>query len=78
MRRLSGLLDQPLETLNLQALLRDTMAALEQLPAAAARFRKNLPRRAYPTLPQLQVTLRSSLSPAEAYSMIPGRDPPTG
>src|ERR1700682_5849947 len=36
-------LDQPPGKLNLQIMLRDTLAALEQLPAACSRFRQNLP-----------------------------------
>lgn len=71
-------LDQPPGTLDLKAMLRDTLAALEQLPEASARFRKNLPRRAHPALTQLEVTVRHSLLPAEAYNMVPGRDPQTG
>ena len=71
-------LDQPPGTLDLKAMLRDTKAALEQLPDACARFRKNLPRRAHPTLAQLEVTVRDTLLPAEAYSMVPGRDPLNG
>ena len=39
-------LDQPPGTLDVKAMLRDTLAALDQLPDASARFRKNLPRRA--------------------------------
>ena len=71
-------LDQPAGSLDLGAMARDTLAALEQLPEASARFRKNLPRRAHPALSQLEVTVRRSLSPAEAYNMVPGRDPQTG
>ena len=71
-------LDQPPGTLDLKLMLRDTLAALEQLPEASARFRKNLPRRAYPNLAQLEVAVRHSLLPAEAYNMVPGRDPQTG
>ena len=71
-------LDQPQGTLDLKLMLRDTLAALEQLPEASARFRKNLPRRAYPALAQLEVTVHRSLLPAEAYNMVPGRDPHTG
>lgn len=71
-------LDQSPGALDLQAMLRDTLAALEQLPQASARFRKNLPRRAHPALAQLEVTARRSLLPAEAYNMVPGRDPQTG
>jgi hypothetical protein len=71
-------LDQPPGSLNLKAMLRDTLAALEQLPSASTRFRKNLPPRAHPRLAQLEVTVRQSLLPAEAYSMVPGRDPQNG
>ena len=71
-------LDQPAGALDLRAMARDTLAALEQLPEASDRFRKNLPRRAHPALRQLEVTVRRSLSPAEAYNMVPGRDPQTG
>ncbi|MCX6630395.1 MAG: hypothetical protein NTW28_22480 [Candidatus Solibacter sp.] len=71
-------LDQPPGTLDLKTMLRDTLAALEQLPEASARFRKNLPRRAHPGLARLEVTVRQSLLPAEAYNMVPGRDPQTG
>jgi len=71
-------LDQAPGTLEVKAMLRDTLAALEQLPAACTRFRKNLPPRAHPRLAQLEVTVRQSLLPAEAYSMVPGRDPQTG
>ncbi len=62
-------LDQSPGTLDLKAMLRDTLAALQQLPDALARFRKNLPRRAHPLLAQLEVTVRQSLLPAEAYNM---------
>lgn len=71
-------LDQPAGTLDLNLMLRDTMAALEQLPEAAARFRKHLPHRARPALAQLEITVRHTLLPAEAYSMVPGRDPQNG
>jgi hypothetical protein len=36
-------LDQPPGTLDLRLMLRDTTIALEQLPEACSRFRKNLP-----------------------------------
>jgi hypothetical protein len=71
-------LDQPSANLDLRAMLRDTLAALEQLPGACARFRENLPRRAHPTLAQLEITGRNALDPAEAYNMVPGRDPQIG
>jgi hypothetical protein len=71
-------LDQPPTSLDLHAMLRDTLAALDQLPEASARFRTHLPRRAHPILSQLEITVRSSLDPAEAYSMVPGRSPQNG
>jgi hypothetical protein len=46
-------LDQPPGKLNFHAMLRDTLAALEQLPAACSRFRKNLPPKTHSTLAQL-------------------------
>src|SRR6267143_6183262 len=42
-------LDQPPGRLNMRAMLRDTLAALEQLPAACSLFRKNLPPKALST-----------------------------
>ena len=71
-------LDQPLATLDLRLMLRDTLAALEQLPEASTRFRNNLPSRAHPALAQLEVTVRQTLLPTEAYNMVPGRDPQNG
>jgi hypothetical protein len=71
-------LDQPVGQLDQHAMLRDTLAALEQLPQACARFRAHLPSRAHPTLIRLEVELRNQLNPAEAYSMVPDRDPQNG
>jgi hypothetical protein len=68
-------LDQPPAGLNLPAMLRDTLAALEQLPEVSSRFRRNLPPRAHPTLERLESDIRADLRPAEAYNMVPGRDP---
>jgi hypothetical protein len=71
-------LDQPAGSLDLRAMLRDTLAALEQLPQAQLRFRKNLPHRVHSTLAQLEAGIRNSLQPGEAYSMVPGRHPQNG
>ena len=71
-------LDQPSGSLDLHAMLRDTLAALEQLPQACAHFRKHLPSRAHATLSTLEAALRNRLNPTEAYSMVPGRDPQNG
>ena len=65
----------------MRAMLRDTLAALQQLPQACTRFRKSLPQRAHPTLAQLaqlEVSVRNHLDPAEAYNMVPGRGPQNG
>jgi hypothetical protein len=71
-------LDQPPGKLNPRAMLRDTLAALEQLPVVCSRFRKALPSQAQPTLSHLELTVRVTLSPTEAYNMVPGRDPQNG
>lgn len=71
-------LDQPPGALDLRAMLRDTIAALEQLPKACARFRKNLPKRAHPILASLEPSVRNSLDPREAYNMLPGQHPQNG
>ena len=68
-------LDQPAGRLDLRAMLRDTLAALDQLPAATSQFRKNLPRRAHNTLADMETSIRSTLNHSEAYSMVTGRDP---
>src|SRR5580693_2195660 len=65
-------LDQPPRKLNLHAMLRDTLAALEQLPEACAQLRKNLPPQSHRTLSQLELSIRTNLDPAEAYNMVPG------
>jgi hypothetical protein len=71
-------LDQPPGKLNRRAMLRDTLAALEQLPAACSRFRRTLPPHVLPALSQLELTIRVNLNPAEAFNMVSGRDPQNG
>ena len=71
-------LDQTPASLDLHAMLRDTMAALDQLPEACAKLRTHLPRSAHSRLAQLEISVRDILDPAEAYSMVPGRGPQTG
>ena len=68
-------LEQPAASLDRHAMLRDTLAALDQLPRACAQFRKKLPPRAHPILAQLEGSVRQALNPKEAYHMVPGRDP---
>ena len=71
-------LDQPQGTLDLNLMLCDTLAALEQLPEAVVRFRKHLPPRVLPDLAQLEVSVRRTLLPTKAYNMVPGRSPQNG
>ena len=68
-------LDQPVGGFDRQAMLRDTLAALDRLPPTCARFRKKLPPHADPILTQLKESVRMALNPKEAYNMVPGRDP---
>jgi hypothetical protein len=71
-------LDQPPQRFDLEAMLHDTLATLEQLPQARARFRKKIPPSVRPALETLESTVRKTLNPAEAYSQVPGRDPHSG
>jgi hypothetical protein len=71
-------LDQPPGKLNQRAMLRDTLAALEQLPQRLTQFRNLLPPRAQRTLPSLELSVRRSLDSREAYNMVPGQDPKIG
>lgn len=71
-------LDQPPGKLNVKAMLRDMLAALQQLPAAASRLRNNLPPSVHIPLSHLESTIRTNLSPDEAYNMVPGRNPQNG
>src|SRR5712692_5002038 len=71
-------LDQSPGTLDMHAMLRHTLASLEQLPKALARFRTKLPPRVHPALTQLEGTVRNEVDPAQAYNMVPGRDPQNG
>jgi len=68
-------LDQPPGKLNLRAMLRDTIASLEQLPDTCSRLRSNLPSRSHTTLSRLELSIRTNLNPAEAYNMVPGHNP---
>lgn len=68
-------LDQPAANLDRRAMLRDTLATLNQLPQTAAQLRKKLPPRSQTTLAELEQRVRKGLAPKEAYLMVPGRDP---
>jgi hypothetical protein len=68
-------LDQPRRQLNIKAMLRDTLASLNRMPAAIAQFRNGLAPRAHPLLVNLEAMIRKTLDLREAYNQIPGRDP---
>jgi hypothetical protein len=68
-------LDQPPGHIDVCAMVRDTLASLEQLPRTSTRFRNNLAPRAHPTLEKIERLIRSSLDPKDAYNMVPGRGP---
>jgi hypothetical protein len=71
-------LDQPPGKLNVKAMLRDTLAALELLPAACSRLRNDLPPTVHLPLSKLELAIRTNLNPDEAYHMVPGRNPQNG
>ena len=66
-------LDQPPGRLNIQAMLRDTLASLNHIPQTIAHFRANLPSRAHPQLETLEASIRQTLQSKEAYNQVPGR-----
>ena len=68
-------LDQPRRSFNLRAMLRDTRAALNKLPAARKTLREKLPGRVQIRLADSETAIRATLDPREAYNGIPGRDP---
>jgi hypothetical protein len=67
-----------LPVLDVRLMLRDTLASLEQLPAALTRFRKNLPLRTCRTLPVLEMSIRTALDLHEAYNLVPDKNPQNG
>ena len=68
-------LDQPVGSLDFKAMLRDTIASLDQPPEAREQVRVRLPATAIPRVLRLEKTIRPRLDHAEAYNDVPGRDP---
>jgi hypothetical protein len=66
-------LDQPPRSLDCAAMLHDTEVALKQITVVASRFRMALASRAHPALENLEISIRQSLDPREAYNQVPGR-----
>ena len=68
-------LDQPAGALDPHAMIRDTLASLEALPAARALVRAQLSAVATTRVHTLEPVIRASLDPTEAYNDVPGRAP---
>ena len=66
-------LDQPARSLDVAAMVRDTLASLQHLPAARAVVRTRVPT---PSLvAELESSIRAQLDPREAYNDVPGHLP---
>jgi len=68
-------LDQPSGSLDLRAMVSDTLASLQELPDAREQVRARLPPAATPRVLKLEKAIRARLHPGEAYNDVPGRDP---
>ena len=68
-------LDQPPGTLDVAAMVRDTLATLARLPRTRQRVRAALPQPTRDHVTALERDIRATLDPREAYNDIPGRDP---
>jgi len=68
-------LDQPPGSLDLGAMLRDTLASLDVLPSVRDQLRQRLSPGALQRVLKLEGPIRASLDLNEAYNDVPGRDP---
>lgn len=68
-------LDQPPGSLNLAAMLRDTLASLDVLPSVRDQLRQRLSPGALQRVLNLEGPIRAGLDPREAYNDVPGRAP---
>jgi hypothetical protein len=66
-------LNQPAGSLDVAAMVRDTLASLQHLPAARNVVRKRVP--IPPRVEAFESTIRAELDPREAYNDIPGHSP---
>jgi len=71
-------LDQPPNALNFTAMVRDTLASLDDIPVVRAEFLAEFPDRSKALLERRQKKIRAELTLADAYLQIPGRDPEVG
>jgi hypothetical protein len=68
-------LDQPRGRFNLSAMIEDTLASLNRLPPARARFLASFDDATQAALEERAQATRMVLAPSDAYLEIPGRDP---
>jgi len=71
-------LDQPKEALNFGAMVKDTEASLKRFSLLCGRFRSALPARTHVPLGQHERAVRGTLTAADSYRQVPGRDPQAG
>jgi hypothetical protein len=71
-------LDQPPRSLNLTAMVRDTLESLENIPVVRNEFLAKIPERSKAPLVSIEKQIRSELSLDHAYIQVPGRDPEVG
>ena len=67
-------MDQPQKRIDVVAMVRDTMASLERLPTARAKFLARFDRQTRDRLLERATATRGLLPPEDAYHTIPGRD----
>ena len=65
-------LDQPPRTLDIAAMVRDTLATLARLPHTRQRVRASLPQQTRDQVTRLEHDIRATLDAREAYNDIPG------
>lgn len=68
-------LDQPRGALDVDAMVRDTLASLDALTDVRGQVRCGVPVASRPRLQTLEPLIRATLDPGEAYNDVPGRDP---
>ena len=68
-------LRQPLQGIDIEAMVRDTVASLDALPEARENLFQLLPDSSCQPLTALVENIRQTLTPQDAYQSIPGSDP---
>jgi hypothetical protein len=66
-------LDHPIGSVDVAAMVRDTLASLQHLPAARDIVRTHVP--SPPRVAALESSIRADLDPREAYNDVPGHFP---